>query len=90
MMTPCTIFLSFFIDIKGIEEATIGEIIENVSALAHVDGHRNPDWFELLPTAGWLDTAGLVLIDNLLHGIHAKVRLNVSPEDVLFALNKEK
>ena len=83
-------FSIIFINNKGIEEATIGEIIENVSALAHVDGHRNPDWFELLPTAGWLDTAGLILIDNLLHGIHSKVRLNVSPEDVLFALNKEK
>jgi len=75
---------------SGIEEASVEDIIEHTEAIAHVDGHRKPLFYELLPIANWLDTTGLILTDNLIHGIHAKVRLNVSPEDVLFALNREK
>ena len=55
-----------------------------------MDGERKPESFELLQVAGYLETVGLILVDNLQSGIHAKVRLNVSPEDVLFALNTEK
>lgn len=74
---------------SGIEEASCEEVIEHCFAICHVDGHKKPNYNELLRSANWLETSSFILTDNLGHGIHAKVRLNISPEDILFALNKE-
>lgn len=74
---------------SGIEEASIEEVIEHCGAICHVDGFKKANYNELLTTANWLESCSFILADNLKHGIHAKVRLTVSPEDILFALNKE-
>jgi origin recognition complex subunit 1 len=74
----------------GVEEASVEDVIDHSGVIANMDGERKPETFELLQVAGYLETVGLILVDNLQSGIHAKVRLNVSPEDVLFALNTEK
>ena len=56
----------------NIEQVKVEEVIEHCLAISHVEGHKRPNPNELLGTANWLETNGLILIDDLKHGIHAK------------------
>lgn len=97
MMKACPTFAQIFLRgvvaafrSLGVEEASVEDVIDHARVIANVDGERLPQYFELVQQAGYLEVCGILMVDNLANGIHALVRLNVSPEDVLFALNKEK
>ena len=57
---------------SGIEETSVGDVIEHCFEICQVDGHKMPAYNEYLRIANWLETCSFIKTDNLIHGIRAK------------------
>ena len=56
------------------QEAKIEDVIEHCFIICHLEGIKKPNYNEFLTSANWLETVGLIITDNLKHGIHSKGR----------------
>merc|ERR1712147_350527 len=64
---------------SGSKEATIEEVIKYTTAIAQGVLEPTPTCADLMHQAVWLESCGFIQLDNIHSGIHAKVRLNISP-----------
>ncbi|CAK8672967.1 unnamed protein product [Clavelina lepadiformis] len=72
---------------SGLEEATVGLVLQHHVALAKLEGLPPPNVTSLIKVCNQLAASRVVLLETGRHDIYARIRLNVSVDDVLFALS---
>uniref|UniRef100_A0A8D0H865 Origin recognition complex subunit 1 n=1 Tax=Sphenodon punctatus TaxID=8508 RepID=A0A8D0H865_SPHPU len=73
----------------GLEEAAIQQVYHQHVALCRIEGLQVPTVSEIVAVSSRLGTCRLLLVESSSKYLHARVRLNVSQEDVMYALKEE-
>uniref|UniRef100_A0A8C4S274 Origin recognition complex subunit 1 n=1 Tax=Erpetoichthys calabaricus TaxID=27687 RepID=A0A8C4S274_ERPCA len=73
----------------GLEEASFQQVFQQHLALCRVEGVKPLCMSEGLAVCQRLGACRLLLIENSKNDLHLRVRLNVSQDDVLYALKEE-
>nr|CAB3264573.1 origin recognition complex subunit 1-like [Phallusia mammillata] len=74
---------------SGLEEATVGQILQHHVTLAKLDNLPPATVTSLIKVCNQLAASHVLLMEMGRHDLYARVRLNVSIDDVLFALNAD-
>ncbi|XP_035214348.1 origin recognition complex subunit 1-like [Stegodyphus dumicola] len=70
----------------GSEETTLLRIHQQVVAACRFEGQKPPNFSEVHNICAHLAASHLILVDNFQNDLHMKIRLNVSSDDVSYAL----
>ncbi|KAJ7405369.1 Origin recognition complex subunit 1 [Willisornis vidua] len=73
----------------GVEEATVQQVYQQHVALCRMEGMRSPSVSELMAICGRLGACRLLLLEASAKYLHMRVRLNLSQDDVMYALRDE-
>ncbi|NWU04692.1 ORC1 protein, partial [Urocynchramus pylzowi] len=73
----------------GVEEATVQEIYRHYVALCRVEGLQSPTVSEIMAICSRLGACRLLLVEASNKYLHMRVRLNLSQDDVMYALREE-
>ncbi|NXH38917.1 ORC1 protein, partial [Dicaeum eximium] len=73
----------------GVEEATVQQIYHHYMALCRVEGLQSPTVSEIMAICSRLGACRLLLVEASNKYLHMRVRLNLSQDDVLYALREE-
>ncbi|XP_059709802.1 origin recognition complex subunit 1 isoform X2 [Haemorhous mexicanus] len=73
----------------GVEEATVQQIYHHYVALCRVEGLQSPTVSEIMAICSRLGACRLLLVEASNKYLHMRVRLNLSQDDVLYALREE-
>ncbi|XP_061860248.1 origin recognition complex subunit 1 isoform X2 [Colius striatus] len=73
----------------GVEEATVQKIYHQHVALCRIEGMQSPTISEILAVCGRLGACRLLLVEPSSKYLHMRVRLNISQDDVVYALKVE-
>ncbi|RLW05909.1 hypothetical protein DV515_00004733, partial [Chloebia gouldiae] len=73
----------------GVEEATVQQIYHHFVALCRVEGLQSPTVSEIMAICSRLGACRLLLVEATNKYLHMRVRLNLSQDDVLYALREE-
>ncbi|KFQ38769.1 Origin recognition complex subunit 1 [Mesitornis unicolor] len=73
----------------GVEEATIQQIYHQHIALCRIEGMQSPTVSEIMAICSRLGACRLLLVESSNQYLHMRVRLNISQDDVMFALKDE-
>ncbi|NXT02042.1 ORC1 protein, partial [Jacana jacana] len=73
----------------GVEEATVQQVYQQHVALCRIEGMPRPTVSEILAVCSRLGACRLLLVESSTKYLHTRVRLNVSQEDVMYALKEE-
>ncbi|NXG03191.1 ORC1 protein, partial [Sakesphorus luctuosus] len=73
----------------GVEEATVQQVYQQHVALCRMEGMRSPSVSELMAICGRLGACRLLLLEASAKYLHMRVRLNLSQDDVMYALREE-
>ncbi|KFO20928.1 origin recognition complex subunit 1 [Fukomys damarensis] len=74
---------------SGLEEATFQQIYSQHVALCRMEGLPYPTMSETMAVCSRLGSCRLLLVEPSRNDLLLRVRLNVSPDDVLYALKEE-
>ncbi|NWX09071.1 ORC1 protein, partial [Caloenas nicobarica] len=73
----------------GVEEATVQQVYHQHLALCRIEGMQSPTISELMGICSRLGACRLLLVESSNKYIHMRVRLNISQDDVMYALKEE-
>ncbi|NXU42703.1 ORC1 protein, partial [Drymodes brunneopygia] len=73
----------------GVEEATVQEIYHHHVALCRMEGVQSPTVSEIMAICSRLGACRLLLVEASNKYLHVRVRLNLSQDDVMYALKEE-
>ncbi|NWV36466.1 ORC1 protein, partial [Grantiella picta] len=73
----------------GVEEATVQQIYRHHVALCRVEGLQSPTVSEIMAICSRLGACRLLLVEASNKYLHVRVRLNLSQDDVMYALREE-
>ncbi|NWX49199.1 ORC1 protein, partial [Steatornis caripensis] len=73
----------------GVEEATVQQVYHQHIALCRVEGMQSPTVSEILAICSRLGACRLLLVESSNKYLHMRVRLNISQDDVMYALKDE-
>ncbi|NWY94148.1 ORC1 protein, partial [Loxia curvirostra] len=73
----------------GVEEATVQKIYHHYVALCRVEGLQSPTVSEVMAICSRLGACRLLLVEASNKYLHMRVRLNLSQDDVMYALREE-
>uniref|UniRef100_A0A6J0TC97 Origin recognition complex subunit 1 n=1 Tax=Pogona vitticeps TaxID=103695 RepID=A0A6J0TC97_9SAUR len=73
----------------GLEEATVHQVFHQHVALCRIEGLQTPTISEIMAIASRLSACRLLLAESSHKYLHMRIRLNVSQDDVMYALKKE-
>uniref|UniRef100_A0A8C9MS12 Origin recognition complex subunit 1 n=1 Tax=Serinus canaria TaxID=9135 RepID=A0A8C9MS12_SERCA len=73
----------------GVEEATVQQIYHHYVALCRVEGLQSPTVSEVMAICSRLGACRLLLVEASNKYLHMRVRLNLSQDDVVYALREE-
>ncbi|XP_039567693.1 origin recognition complex subunit 1 [Passer montanus] len=73
----------------GVEEATVQEIYRHYVALCRLEGLQSPTVSEIMAVCSRLGACRLLLVEASSKYLHMRVRLNLSQDDVMYALREE-
>ncbi|OWK64339.1 Origin recognition complex subunit 1 [Lonchura striata] len=73
----------------GVEEATVQQIYHHYVALCRVEGLQSPTVSEIMAICSRLGACRLLLVEASNKYLHMRVRLNLSQDDVMYALREE-
>ncbi|KFO64482.1 Origin recognition complex subunit 1 [Corvus brachyrhynchos] len=73
----------------GVEEATVQQVYQHHVALCRVEGLQSPTVSEIMGICSRLGACRLLLVEASNKYLHMRVRLNLSQDDVMYALREE-
>ncbi|NWR52801.1 ORC1 protein, partial [Regulus satrapa] len=73
----------------GVEEATVQQIYHHHVALCRMEGLQSPVVSEIMAICSRLSACRLLLVEADNKYLHTRVRLNLSQDDVMYALREE-
>ncbi|NXQ18230.1 ORC1 protein, partial [Peucedramus taeniatus] len=73
----------------GVEEATVQQIYHHYVALCRVEGLQSPTVSEIMAVCSRLSACRLLLVEASNKYLQMRVRLNLSQDDVMYALREE-
>ncbi|XP_066480711.1 origin recognition complex subunit 1 [Tiliqua scincoides] len=73
----------------GLEEATVQQIFHQHVALCRMEGLQTPTLSDIMAISSRLSACRLLLVESSNKYLHMRVRLNVSQDDVMYALKEE-
>ncbi|KFV58501.1 Origin recognition complex subunit 1 [Tyto alba] len=73
----------------GVEEATIQQVYHQHVALCRIEGMQSPTISEIMAICSRLGACRLLLVESSNKYLHMQVRLNISQDDVMYALKDE-
>ncbi|NWX56521.1 ORC1 protein, partial [Promerops cafer] len=73
----------------GVEEATVQQIYHHYVALCRMEGLQSPTVSEIMAICSRLGACRLLLVEASSKYLHMRVRLNLSQDDVMYALREE-
>ncbi|XP_074454806.1 origin recognition complex subunit 1 [Larus michahellis] len=73
----------------GVEEATVQQVYQQHVALCRIEGMQSPTVSEILAICSRLGACRLLLVESSNKYLHMRVRLNISQDDVMYALKDE-
>ncbi|KFO96430.1 Origin recognition complex subunit 1 [Calypte anna] len=73
----------------GVEEATVQQVYHQYIALCRIEGMQSPTVSEMMAICSRLGACRLLLVESSTKYLHMRVRLNVSQDDVMYALKDE-
>ncbi|NXQ56714.1 ORC1 protein, partial [Anthoscopus minutus] len=73
----------------GVEEATVQQIYHHHVALCRMEGLQTPTVSEIMAICSRLGACRLLLLEASNKYLHMRVRLNLSQDDVMYALREE-
>ncbi|XP_008107787.2 origin recognition complex subunit 1 [Anolis carolinensis] len=74
---------------SGLEEATVQQIFHQHVALSRIEGLQTPNLSDTMAIASRLGACRILLCESSHKYLHMRVRLNVSQDDVMYALKEE-
>uniref|UniRef100_A0A8C8VE66 Origin recognition complex subunit 1 n=1 Tax=Pelusios castaneus TaxID=367368 RepID=A0A8C8VE66_9SAUR len=74
---------------SGLEEATLQQIYHQHVALCRIEGLQIPTVSEIMAICSRLGACRLLLVESNSKYFHMRVRLNISQEDVMYALKQD-
>ncbi|CAI5777168.1 origin recognition complex subunit 1 isoform X1 [Podarcis lilfordi] len=74
---------------SGLEESTVQQIFHQHVALCRIEGLQTPTVSDALAVVSRLSAYRLLLTDSNSKYIHMRVRLNVSQDDIMYALKED-
>nr|XP_033771887.1 origin recognition complex subunit 1 isoform X2 [Geotrypetes seraphini] len=74
---------------SGLEEATFQQVNHQHVALCRMEGFAPPNMSETMAVCQRLGACRLLLLEPSKNDLHLRVRLNVSQDDIMFALKEE-
>ncbi|XP_053104041.1 origin recognition complex subunit 1 [Hemicordylus capensis] len=74
---------------SGLEEATVQQVFHQHVALCRMEGLQTPTVSEIMSVSSRLNACRLLLVESSNKYLHMRVRLNVSQDDVMYALKEE-
>ncbi|KAM6066190.1 origin recognition complex subunit 1 isoform 1-T2 [Chlamydotis macqueenii] len=73
----------------GVEEATVQQVYHQHVALCRIEGMQSPTISEIMAICSRLGACRLLLVESSDKYLHMRVRLNISQDDVMYALKDE-
>ncbi|KFZ59807.1 Origin recognition complex subunit 1 [Antrostomus carolinensis] len=73
----------------GVEEATVQQVYHQHVALCRIEGMQSPTISEIMAICSRLGACRLLLVESSDKYLHMRVRLNISQDDVTYALKDE-
>ncbi|NXM47982.1 ORC1 protein, partial [Gymnorhina tibicen] len=73
----------------GVEEATVQQVYHHHVALCRMEGLQSPTVSEIMAICSRLGACRLLLVEASNNYLHMRVRLNLSQDDVMYALREE-
>ncbi|NWQ94869.1 ORC1 protein, partial [Burhinus bistriatus] len=73
----------------GVEEATVQQVYHQHVALCRIEGMQSPTISEIMAVCSRLGACRLLLVESSNKYLHMRVRLNISQDDVMYALKDE-
>ncbi|XP_072725059.1 origin recognition complex subunit 1 [Ciconia boyciana] len=73
----------------GVEEATVQQVYRQHVVLCRIEGMQSPTVSEILAVCSRLGACRLLLVESSNKYLHMRVRLNISQDDVMYALKDE-
>ncbi|NWX81687.1 ORC1 protein, partial [Nothoprocta ornata] len=73
----------------GVEEATLQQVYHQHVALCRIEGMQSPTVSEIMAVCSRLGACRLLLVESSNKYLHMRVRLNISQDDVMYALKDE-
>ncbi|KAM6414947.1 origin recognition complex subunit 1 [Rhynochetos jubatus] len=73
----------------GVEEATVQQVYHQHVALCRIEGMQSPTVSEVMAVCARLGACRLLLLESSTKYLHMRVRLNISQDDVMYALKDE-
>ncbi|NXP15294.1 ORC1 protein, partial [Thinocorus orbignyianus] len=73
----------------GVEEATVQQVYHQHVALCRIEGLQQPAVSEIMGVCSRLGACRLLLLEASTKYLHMRVRLNISQDDVMYALKEE-
>ncbi|XP_074732154.1 origin recognition complex subunit 1 isoform X2 [Strix uralensis] len=73
----------------GVEEATVQQVYHQHIALCRIEGMQSPTISEIMAICSRLGACRLLLVESSNKYLHMQVRLNISQDDVMYALKDE-
>uniref|UniRef100_A0A663EJK5 Origin recognition complex subunit 1 n=1 Tax=Aquila chrysaetos chrysaetos TaxID=223781 RepID=A0A663EJK5_AQUCH len=73
----------------GVEEATVQQVYHQHVALCRIEGMQSPTISEIMAICSRLGACRLLLVESSNKYLHMRVRLNISQDDVMYALKEE-
>ncbi|NWX71782.1 ORC1 protein, partial [Alca torda] len=73
----------------GVEEATVQQVYQQHVALCRIEGMQSPTVSEIMAISSRLGACRLLLVESSNKYLHMRVRLNISQDDVMYALKDE-
>ncbi|NWH44421.1 ORC1 protein, partial [Fregata magnificens] len=70
----------------GVEEATVQQVYHQHVALCRIEGMRSPTISEIMAICSRLGACRLLLVESSNKYLYMRVRLNISQDDVMYAL----
>ncbi|NWR28449.1 ORC1 protein, partial [Tachuris rubrigastra] len=73
----------------GVEEATVQQVYHQHMALCRIEGMQRPTVSEMMAICSRLGASRILLLEASNKYLHMRVRLNLSQDDVMYALKEE-
>ncbi|NXL85538.1 ORC1 protein, partial [Alectura lathami] len=73
----------------GVEEATVQQVYHQHLSLCRIEGVQSPTVSEAMAICSRLGACRLLLVESSNKYLHMRVRLNISQDDVIYALKDE-
>ncbi|XP_056388208.1 origin recognition complex subunit 1 isoform X2 [Hyla sarda] len=74
---------------SGLEEATFQQVYHQYIALCRIEGVQPPSMSETMAVCLRLGASRLLLVESSRNDLHLRVRINVSQDDIMYALKEE-